>query len=275
MGSIAVDMKKPRGYQGGPLDGKVALVTGSGRGIGRGIALELGERGASVVVNYNNNSKGAEELVAEIEAAGSKAFAIKADVTKVKEVQRLFQEAVDHFGRLDIVMSNSGTEIFKAEDQITEEDFDRIFNLNTKAQFFVAQQAYKHLQHGGRIILMSSVAATMSGVPNHALYAGSKAAVEGFVRSFATDCGHKGITVNGIAPGGVKTDMYEQNAWHYAPGATPSWPVEAIDQGLANLCPLKRVAVPKDIANVVAFLASKDSEWVNGQVLKLSGGSIA
>ncbi|KUJ15367.1 putative versicolorin reductase [Mollisia scopiformis] len=274
MGSIAVE-KKTRGYQGGALDGKVALVTGSGRGIGKGIALEFAQRGASVVINYNNNSKGAEALVAEIEATGSKAFAIKADVTKVAEVKRLFQEAVDHFGHVDIVMSNSGTESFKPELEITEEDYDKVFNLNTKAQFFVAQQAYKHLEHGGRIILMSSVAATMTGVTNHALYAGSKAAVEGFTRSFSADCGHKGITVNAIAPGGVKSDMFEQNAWHYAPGATPSWPIEAIEQGIAALCPLKRVAVPQDIARVVAFLASRESEWINGQIIKLSGGSIA
>jgi 3-oxoacyl-[acyl-carrier protein] reductase len=202
--------KAPNGYQGGPLDGKVALVTGSGRGIGRGIALELGQRGASVVVNYANAEAGAQDLVKEIENAGSKAVAIKADVSKVAEVARLFKEATAHFGRLDIVVSNSGTEVFKAEDQVTEEDYDRIFALNTKAQFFVAQNAYKALEHGGRIILMSSVAATMSGIPNHALYAGSKAAVEGFTRSFSTDCGHKGITVNAIAPGGVKTDMYEK-----------------------------------------------------------------
>ena len=142
------------GYQGGSLDGKVALITGSGRGIGRGIALELGLRGASVVVNYANASKGAEELVMEIEKAGSKAFAIKADVTKVLEVTRLFKEALDHFGRLDIVVSNSRTEIFKAEDQVIEEDYDRVFGLNTRAQFFVAQHAYKTLQHGGRIVLM-------------------------------------------------------------------------------------------------------------------------
>ena len=104
----------------------------------------------------------------------------------------------------------------------------------------------------------------MSGVPNHALYAGSKAAVEGFVRSFSVDCGHKKITVNGIAPGGVKTDMYEENSWHYVPGGTKGMDQNAIDAGLANMCPLKRVAVPADIGRVVAFLASADSEWVNG-----------
>jgi len=121
---------------------------------------------------------------------------------------------------------------------------------------------------------MSSVAATMSGIPNHALYAGSKAAVEGFTRSFSVDCGEKGITVNAIAPGGVKTDMYDENAWHYVPGGHPGMSMEVIDQGLANFCPLKRVGYPSDIAKAVALLVSPDSEWINGQVIKLSGGSI-
>jgi len=159
MGSVS-EVKKSRGYQGGPLDGKVALVTGSGRGIGRGIVLELSQQGAAVVVNYANSAKSAEAVVQEIKEAGGQAIAIQADVTKVPDVRRLFKEALDHYGRLDIVMSNSGTESFKAEDQITEEDYDHVFNLNTRAQFFVAQEAYKTLQHGGRIILMSSVAAT-------------------------------------------------------------------------------------------------------------------
>ncbi|KAM3464416.1 hypothetical protein BB8028_0005g00970 [Beauveria bassiana] len=255
------------------LEGKVALITGAGRGIGRGIAIELGQRGASVVVNYSRADKAAAEVVAEIEKAGSRAIAIKADVSKASEVARLFKEALEHFGRLDIVVSNSGTEVFKPEDQVTEEDYDRIFGLNTRAQFFVAQNAYKSLQNGGRIILTSSVAATMSGIGNHALYAGSKAAVEGFTRSFAVDAGHKQITVNAIAPGGVKTDMYDENAWRYSPGATPSSSIEEIDKGLASYCPLGRVAVPQDIARIVAFLAHGDSEWINGQVLLLTGGS--
>jgi 3-oxoacyl-[acyl-carrier protein] reductase len=128
---------------------------------------------------------------------------------------------------------------------------------------------------------MSSVAATMSGIPNHALYAGSKAAVEAFTRSFAVDCGKIGVTVNAIAPGGVKSDMYTEydfpsifeerliwgsrNSWHYAPGGYKGMPQEDIDKGLASLCPLKRVAVPEDIGNVVAFLAGKESEWINGR----------
>ncbi|MCJ1341446.1 Arp2/3 complex subunit, actin nucleation center [Bachmanniomyces sp. S44760] len=255
------------------LDGRICLITGSGRGLGAGIAVELGKRGASVVVNYAKSSSAANKVVAEIESYGSKAVAIQADVSSPPSVAKLFSEALAHFGRIDMVVSNSGTEIFKPEEDVTEEDYDRVFALNTRAQFFVAQAAYKNVAHGGRIVLTSSVAATMTGIPNHALYAGSKAAVEGFVRSFAVDCGHKGITVNAIAPGGIKSDMYTENAWHYVPGADPSWPVEAIDRGLANFCPLRRVGVPDDVAKVIAFLAGPDSEWINGQVLKLSGGS--
>jgi 3-oxoacyl-[acyl-carrier protein] reductase len=143
----------------GSLEGKVALVTGSGRGIGRGIALELAKRGASVVINYANSAKPAQEAVKDIESTGSKAVAIQGDMTKVADVRRVFKDAIDHFGRLDIVMSNSGTESFKKEEDVTEEDYDRVFALNTRAQFFVAQEALKTLQHGGRIVLMSSVAA--------------------------------------------------------------------------------------------------------------------
>jgi len=156
MGSI--ESTKVGGY--GSLEGKVALVTGSGRGIGRGIALELAKRGASVVINYAASSKPAQEAVKDIESTGSKGIAIQGDMTKVADIRRVFKEAIDHFGRLDIVMSNSGTESFKKEEDVTEEDYDKVFALNTRAQFFVAQEALKTLQHGGRIILMSSVAAT-------------------------------------------------------------------------------------------------------------------
>ena len=246
------------------LESKVALITGSGRGLGAGIAIDLGQRGASVVVNYAKSRSAAEKVVAEIEAAGSNAIAIQADVSEVAEVSKLFEEAISHFGRLDIVVSNSGIESFCAEEKVTEEIYDKVFRLNTRAQFFVAQHGLLHLSTGGRIILTSSVAATMSGIRNHALYAGSKAAVEGFTRSFSADCGEKKITVNAIAPGGIKTDMYLDNAWHYSPGANPSTSIEEIDKGLASLSPLKRVGLPEDVARVVAFLVGPEGEWING-----------
>ncbi|EPE34886.1 NAD(P)-binding Rossmann-fold containing protein [Glarea lozoyensis ATCC 20868] len=257
-----------------PYAGRVALITGSGRGIGRGMALELASRGASVVVNYAKSASAAESVVSEIKKFGSKGIAIQADVSKPAEIVRLFDDAIAHFGRLDFVISNSGTEVWSKEEDVTPEDFDYIFNLNCRGQFFVAQQGLKHLGQGGRIILMSSIAAQMSGIPNHALYAGSKAAVEGFARSFAVDCGHKGVTVNAIAPGGIKTDMFDANAWHYVPNGTPDMSMEIIEKGIARFCPLQRCGVPADIAKAVALLVSPDSEWINGQVIRLSGGGV-
>lgn len=256
------------------LSGKVALVTGAGRGLGAGIAKELAAHGASVVVNYSSSAGPAQSVVDEIHALpnGVKAIAIQADVSKTPQVIRLFADAIEHFGRLDIVVSNAGMESFCPEEEVTEEIYDKVFGLNTRGQFFVAQQALKHCSIGGRIILTSSIAATLGGVPNHALYAGSKAAVEGFTRSFATDCGKKRITVNAIAPGGVKTDMYLANSWHYVPGADSSWSIDRLDAGLAKVVPLGRHGVPADVARVVAFLVSEEGEWVNGQILKLSGG---
>ena len=249
------------------LEGKVALVTGAGRGIGKGIALELARRGASVVVNYVSSAGPAQEVVKEIESYnnGARAIAIQADVSKVSEIHRLFEEAKAAFGRLDIVMSNSGTESWDHVLDVTEEKYDHVFNLNARAQFFVGQAAYKHLEKNGRLILMTSIAAGLMGVKNHALYNSSKMAVIGLVKAFATDFGDKGITVNGVAPGGIKSDMFTQNAWHYIPGGQPDWPAEKIERLMAEHCPLGRCAVPEDVARVVAFLASEDGGWVNGE----------
>lgn len=248
-----------------PFAGKVALVTGSGRGIGKGIALELGRRGASVVINYSSSAQAAEEVVAELAGLGSKGIALKADISKPAEVVSLFDRAVAYFGRMDFVVSNSGKEVWCPETEVTEELFDDIFSLNCRGQFFVAQQGLKHCSRGGRIILTSSIAASATGIHNHALYAGSKAAVEGFTRAFAVDCGSQGVTVNAIAPGGIKTDMYQENSWHYVPGGYKGMPLEIIDNGLANLNPLKRVGVPADIGKAVSALCHEDCEWINGE----------
>jgi 3-oxoacyl-[acyl-carrier protein] reductase len=198
------------------LHGKVALITGAGRGIGRGCAIELGRRGASVVVNYANSKESADEVVKLIEetGTGAKAISIQADVSKPAEIERLFQESKKHFGKIDIVMSNSGTESWDKTEEITEEKYDHVFNLNARAQFFVGQAAWKHLEDNGRLILMSSIAAGLLGVRDHALYNASKMAVIGMIKAFATDFGRRGITVNGVAPGGIKSDMFTQNAWH-------------------------------------------------------------
>lgn len=248
-----------------PLAGKVALITGSGRGIGRGIALELGKRGANVVVNYAKSSGAAEEVVAELAKLGSKSIALQADVSKPEEVASLFQRAIAHFGKVDYAISNSGMEVWCEETEVTPELFDQVFNLNCRGQFFVAQNALKHCAEGGRIILTSSIAAQMTGIPNHALYAGSKAAIEGFTRSFAVDCGKKNITCNAIAPGGIQTDMFDENSWHYVPGGHAGMDIDVIKAGLAKMCPLNRVGTPADIGKIVYCLVSDEGEWINGK----------
>lgn len=247
------------------LAGKVALVTGASRGIGAGIALELGARGASVIVNYVKGLSNAQSICAQIAAHGSRAHAIQADVSSVPEITRLFDESVAHFGKIDIVCSNSGMESFEHAGDVTEARFDLVFGLNLRAQFFVGQHAYRYCERGGRLVLMSSIAAGLIGVGDHALYSGSKAAVNGITKSFAKDFGDRGITVNAIAPGGVKSDMFTQVAWKYIPGATGEWSAERIEGAMASHCPLGRCAVPEDVARVVAFLAGEDGGWVNGE----------
>lgn len=167
-------------------------------------------------------------------------------------------------GNINIVVSNSGIESFEKTEDVAEEQFDRVFGLNARAQFFVGQAAWKHLEDNGRLILMSSISAGSIGVKNHALYNASNSAVIGMVKAFVTDFGSRGITVNGLAPGGVKSDMFTENAWRYVPGGSPDWPAEKIESMVASACFLKRCAVPEDIARVVGFLASEDGGWVNG-----------
>jgi len=254
------------------LKGKNALVTGSGRGIGKEMALELARRGANIVVNYANSSEAAEQLVQEIKALGRDAIAIKANVADVSQTVRMFEEAKKHFGTLHIVCSNSGVVSFGHFKDVTEEEFDRVFNINTRGQFFVAREAYKNLEVGGRIILMGSITGQAKGVPKHAVYSGSKGAIETFVRCMAIDCGEKKITVNCVAPGGIKTDMYHAVCAEYIPGGD-KMNNEQVDEYAATWSPHNRVGQPIDVARVVAFLASQDGEWVNGKVIGIDGAA--
>jgi len=254
------------------LEGKVAVVTGSGRGIGKAMALELAKRGAKVVVNYANTIEGAEQTVSEIKALGSDAIAIKANVANVSETIKLFDETVKHFGKLDICCSNSGVVSFGHLKDVTEEEYDRVMSINTRGQFFVAREAYKHMEVGGRIILMGSITGQAKGVPKHTLYSGSKGTIETFVRCMAIDCGDKKITVNCVAPGGIKTDMYHAVCKEYIPGGD-KMNNDEVDEYAATWSPMNRVGQPIDIARVVAFLASQDGEWVNGKVIGIDGAA--
>ena len=249
---------------GAQLDGKIAIVTGAGRGIGAGIARELGARGASIVVSYRSSVEAAQSLADEIKAAGSDSIAIQADVSKIEDIKYLFQQTKAHFNHVDIVVSNSGLEHFGRIDEVKPEDFDQVFNVNTRGQFFVGQAAYEHLADNGRLILMSSISAH-NAIKQHAVYAGSKCAVEAFARCFAPDFGSRGITVNSIAPGGVKTDMAADVGFKYIPTADASWSIDDIEKFVASRTPMRRMAYPVDIARVVGFLASEDGGWMSGE----------
>lgn len=230
------------------------------------MALELARRGAKVVVNYANSSEAAQAVVDEIKKNGSDAIAVKANVANVNETTKLMQETVKHFGKLDICCSNSGVVSFGHLKDVTEEEFDRVFRVNTRGQFFVAREAYKHMEVGGRIIMMGSITGQAKGVPKHAVYSGSKGAIETFVRCMAIDCGDKKITVNCVAPGGIKTDMYHAVCKEYIPGGD-KMNNDQVDEYAATWSPCNRVGQPIDVARVVAFLASQDGDWINGKVI--------
>lgn len=259
-------------YIPGRLDGKVALVTGSGRGIGAAIALQLGRLGAKVVINYANSAGHANKVVEEIKASGSDAVAFQADIRQVAQTVKLFEAVLAHFRRLDIVCSNSGVVSFGHLGDVTEDEFDRVFTLNTRGQFFVAREAYRHLGPGGRIVLMSSNTAKDFTVRRHSLYSGSKGAIDSFVRVFAKDAGDKKITVNAVAPGGTVTDMFHDVSQHYIPDGD-KYTAEERQQMAAHASPLHRNGFPEDIAKVVAFLVSKEAEWVNGKIITVDGGA--
>ncbi|CAK4034447.1 17-beta-hydroxysteroid dehydrogenase [Lecanosticta acicola] len=257
------------------LDGKVALVTGSGRGIGAAMAVELGRCGAKVVVNYSKSYAPAEKVVDQIRGFGGSAdaVAIQADVSDVSQTIALFEKAVEHFGEVNIVCSNSGVVSFGHLEDVTEEEFDRVFRLNTRGQFFVAREAYKHLGPGGRIILMSSNTTRDKIVPNHSIYAGSKGAVESFVRCLALDCGRKKITVNAVAPGATVTDMFHETVRKYVPNGQNLSDEEIEEFASASDTPLSRPGRPEDIARVVCFLASEEGEWINGKTIPVDGAA--
>ena len=246
--------------------------------MGRETALELARRGAKVVVNYANSVEAADKLVAEIKALAKSsvpstdAVAIKANVSDVSQIISLMAEAKKAFGKIDIVVSNSGVVSFGHLKDVTEEEYDRVMNINTRGQFFVAREAYKNLEIGGRIILMGSITGQAKGVPKHTVYSGSKGAIETFVRCMAIDCGDKKITVNVVAPGGIKTDMYHAVCKEYIPNGD-NLTEEQVDEYAATWSPMNRVGMPIDVARVTAFLASQDGEWVNGKVIGIDGAA--
>ncbi|MGF7031656.1 3-oxoacyl-[acyl-carrier protein] reductase [Paenibacillus mucilaginosus] len=243
------------------LQGKVAIVTGASRGIGRTIAEQLSELGAKVIINYASSPQKAEEVVRSIRAKGGEAAAVQADLSRVPEVEALFARTLEIFGQIDILINNAGVNRYLPILEVTEEDYDKQFNLNAKGTFFACQQAMKHMQEKGRIINFStSVVGQM--FPTYSVYAGTKGAVEQFTRQLAKEFAVKGITVNAVAPGPVNTELFLE-------GKT-----EAQIEGLKKSAALGRIGEPEDIANVIEFLVSEQSGWITGQTIRVNGGFI-
>jgi 3-oxoacyl-[acyl-carrier protein] reductase len=249
------------------LDGKVAVVTGGSRGIGRAVAVRLAAEGAAVAVNYRTRADAAESLVAELTAGGARAVALRADVSDPAATGELMDRAADALGGLHILVSNAGIEHFGALDELTPADFDRVFGTNTRGQLFAVQHAARHLGEGGRIVLMSSVSAHRA-VFHHTLYAASKAAVETMVLNLAPELGRRGITINAIAPGATTTDMSAEVGRRYAHPDLPLDPSVAMRVKTA----LGRRAEPAEIAAAIAFLVSDDAAYLTGRTLAADGG---
>jgi len=241
------------------LEGKIALVTGASRGIGRATAVRLAREGAVVTVNYASRADEARNLVNEIEAAGGKALTIRADVGSVPDVTRLFDETLAHFGRLDILVNNAGIMFNKPVAAVTEAEFDRIFAVNVKGTFFACQQAATRLADGGRIINFSS-STTVRMMPDYGAYVATKGAVEQLSRSLAGELGPRHITVNVISPGPTETELFKE-------GKT----AEEIRRS-AQASAFGRLGQPMEIADVVAFLASDAAGWITGQNIRVNGG---
>lgn len=242
------------------LTGKVAVVTGSSRGIGRAIALELAAQGASIVINYHANASAAEQVVTQIREQGAQALAVQADVSRAGEADKLVQAAVEAFGTVDILVANAGITRDNLFLRMTEEEWDAVLNTNLKGAFFSAKAVQRLFlkKRAGRIIFIGSVVG-ITGNVGQANYAAAKAGLIGFGRSLAKELGGRGITVNIVAPGFIQTDM------------TAALGQEIITKAKERI-PLGRLGQPEDVAALVAFLASDAAGYITGQVIGVDGG---
>lgn len=242
------------------LEGKIALVTGASRGIGRQIALTLGAKGAAVIVNYNGSAARAEEVVKEIEAAGGTAKAVQCDVSDFQSCAKMMADILSEYGRLDILVNNAGITRDNLLMKMSEEDFDGVINTNLKGVFncikHISRQMLK--QKGGRIINISSVSGVL-GNAGQANYCAAKAGVIGITRSAARELASRGITVNAVAPGFITTEMTEVLS-------------DSVKAAAAEQIPMKKFGETRDVAEAVAFLASDEAKYITGQVLCVDGG---
>jgi 3-oxoacyl-[acyl-carrier protein] reductase len=246
----------------GKLNGKVAVVTGASKGIGAEIAKELAAHGASVVVNYSAAKSDADKIVDEITKSDGKAVAVQANVTKKSEVQRLLADAKKAFGKIDILVNNAGVYEFVPLEDVTEQQFHRLFDTNVLGMILVTQEALKHFNpNGGSIINLGSLASSLTP-PTAVVYNATKGAVDAITRTLAKELGPRKIRVNSINPGMVVTEG------SVAGGFTEG----EFRKMFESQAPLGRVGQPDDIAPAVVFFASDDSKWVTGETLRIAGG---
>ena len=246
----------------GKLADKVAVVTGASKGIGAAIAKALAAEGAAVVVNYSSSRHDADMVVAEITGKGGRAAAVQGDVSKSRDVERLFADTSNSFGRIDILVNNAGIYRFAPIENVTEDDFHQHFNINVLSVVLAAKEVIKHFGPDGGTIINLSTAVTSNPPPGASVYVASKSAIEAITRVLAKELGPRKIRVNAISPGEVQTE------------GTRSAGIVGSDfeKELLQQTPLGRVGQPDDIAPVAVFLASDDARWVTGEILAVSGG---
>ena len=245
------------------LLGRKVLVTGSSKGIGRGIAIRLAEEGADLVINYNSDPRGAEEALAEVQALGRRGAIVRANLGTVSDVRDLVAQSADALGGLDVLVNNAGIEKHAAFWDVTEDDFDAVLDVNLKGVFFATQAFVQHCRAAGRpgkIINVSSVHEEVA-FPNFAAYCASKGGVRMLTRTLAVELGPLGITINSIAPGAIETPI---NA------TLLNDPVKL--QSLVRQIPLGRLGKPADVAGLAVFLASPDADYVTGTTYLVDGG---
>jgi len=244
------------------LNGKVALVTGASRGIGRAIAIHMAKNGADVVVNYAGNEAKANEVVDEIKALGREAFAVKADVSKQEEVNEMVKEVLTRFNRLDILVNNAGITKDNLIMRMKESEWDDVIDINLKGVFNCTKAVTRQMmkQRSGRIINVASVVG-VAGNAGQANYVAAKAGVIGLTKTTAKELASRNITVNAIAPGFITTDMTDKLD-------------ENVREEMLKQIPLGRLGEPEDIANVVTFLASDQSSYMTGQTINIDGGMV-